>query len=333
MGDGLLLRLFADLDPLGRRDQAPGGERGGSADQTLGVRMLRILQQLERRPGLDDATLVHDHQVLGSLSGQPQIVGDQQHRSAELRGEGVEVVEDLLLHRDVEGAGGLIGHQQLRPCGETHRDQGALLHAAGELVRVLPGAAGGIGEARLLEQLHGAGPGLGPLRDPVGDEGLSDLGAHLPHGVEVAHRVLRDQAHLVPTQHPDLLLGDMGDVAALEEDLPAGDRAVLGQQVGDRHGGRRLARSGLADDRDGLSRVHLEARAAHSLNRTAGGGEGDLGITDLQQRLVAVRGGSGRGRVHGGRGHRFLAFGSRASRTASPSMMKLSTVIASAREG
>ena len=243
------------------------------------------------------------------------------------------MVEDLLLDGDVQGAGGLVGDQQLRQCGEAHRDQGALLHAAGELVRVLLGAALRIGEPRLLEQLDGALPRLGALGDAVGRKGLADLRADLPHRVEVAHRVLRDQAHLVAAQHPDLLLGDVGDVAALEEDLPAGDRTVLGQQVRDRHGGRGLARAGLAHDRDGLPGVHLEIRAAHALDRSVRGGERDLEVLDLQQRLRGAGGGAGGGGARGGRGHRFLAFGSRASRTASPSMMKLSTVIASATDG
>src|SRR5699024_7561848 len=124
-----------------------------------------------------------------------------------------------------------------------------------------------------------------------------------PHRVEVAHRVLGHQPHLVPAQHPDLLLGDVRDVAPLEEDLPAGDRPVLVQQVGDRHRGRGLAGTGFADDRDRLAGIHLEVRAAHALHGAARGGEGDLQVADLQQRLGGPRLAARRG--GGGGGHRF----------------------------
>ena len=59
---------------------------------------------------------------------------------------GVEQVEDLRLHRDVERGGRLVGEQQLRAARERDRDHHALAHAAGELVRVLAQAALGLGD-------------------------------------------------------------------------------------------------------------------------------------------------------------------------------------------
>ena len=46
-------------------------------------------------------------------------------------------VEDLRLHGDVEGGGGLVGEQQRGAAGQRHGDHDALAHAAGQLVRVL----------------------------------------------------------------------------------------------------------------------------------------------------------------------------------------------------
>ena len=55
-------------------------------------------------------------------------------------------LEDLRLHRNVEGRDGLVGHQHVGPHGERPRDADALALAAGELVRI---AVDGLGrEAR-----------------------------------------------------------------------------------------------------------------------------------------------------------------------------------------
>ena len=104
----------------------------------------------------------------------------------------------------------------------------------------------------------------------------------------------------------------------------------------------RLTRTGLADDCDGLTGVNGQVSSANGGNNTGRGREGDLKVGDLQQRVRVVRVDFGFLSafeddlgdslfelffVH------FFAFGSRASRTASPIVMKLSTVKASAIAG
>ena len=59
----------------------------------------------------------------------------------------LQQIEDLGLDRHVERGGGLVGDQQDRVAGKCHRDRGTLAHAAGELVRVLPGTPLGVGDA------------------------------------------------------------------------------------------------------------------------------------------------------------------------------------------
>ena len=105
--------------------------------------------------------------MVGALGSEAEVVGDEQHRDAEVVGELVEVVEDLLLHRDVERRRRLVGDEQLRSCGQAHGDERALAHAAGELVRILPRTALGIGQTGLLEQLHDATSAALPLATPL----------------------------------------------------------------------------------------------------------------------------------------------------------------------
>ena len=169
-------------------DDALGCQRGGGCDQTLGVRVLRMLQYFQRRTGFDDLALVHDHDMLGALGGQSQIVGDEQHGGAERIGEHVQVVENLLLHGHVECGGRFVGDKQLRSAGQTDGDQRTLAHAAGELVRVLAGTSRGIGQTGFGQQtgdtiVHGR-PGDMLLGDiPCGvvlHTGLDQIVGHTP---------------------------------------------------------------------------------------------------------------------------------------------------------
>src|SRR5690606_35006128 len=109
-------------------------------------------------------------------------------------------------------------------------------------------------------------------------------------------------------------------VAALEQHLPTGDRPAAGKQIDDGVRGRRLARPGLAHDRERLARVDVETDTAHRRDDPVGGLEGDLEVLDLEQ---------GKARAH----RLALALGSRASLTSSPSRMKASTVSDSATDG
>ena len=83
---------------------------------------------------------------------------------------------------------------------------------------------------------------LGPLlmRDVhmVGDKRFLDLGADTPHRVEVAHRVLRDQAHLAAAQLVVLLALEAGDLLAFELDGTADHVSGARKQAQDRHSGR-----------------------------------------------------------------------------------------------
>ena len=57
------------------------------------------------------------------------------------RAEPLQQLEDLRLHRHIEGGGWLIGENQGRLAGERHGDHDALAHATAALMRILPQAA------------------------------------------------------------------------------------------------------------------------------------------------------------------------------------------------
>ena len=169
--------------------------------------MTGVLEHLEAGSGLDNPAAVHDDDVLGPLGGQPQVVGDEEHRGAQLAHEGLEVVEDASLDGDVQGAGGLVGDEQVGAGGQSDGDEGALTHAAGELVGVLLGPPGGLGQAGLLQQ---EGHLLVNIDAPAGRGGrlLGAIGVPSAPGMfgmfchEVGEAVVGDAGQAVGPQAP-----------------------------------------------------------------------------------------------------------------------------------
>jgi hypothetical protein len=74
-----------------------------------------VLRTLDNRLGgalFLNLSVAKHQQPVGAFGGQRQIVGDKQHGGTRLAAQDIEQVENALLHRDVEGAGGLIGNDQ-----------------------------------------------------------------------------------------------------------------------------------------------------------------------------------------------------------------------------
>ena len=191
--------IGGDPDALGARGlDAVGRQRGGGLDESPGVGVARILEHLQARPRLDDASAMHDDDLLGTLRGQAEVVGHQEHRRAQLMGQPPEVIQDAALDSHIQGAGRLVGNEQAGTRSQTDGDEGALTHAAGELVRVLLSAAGGVGQADVLQQEgHLLGDG-----DPAGGDGGDPAG--LPPAVTI-RPIARDLVPLTPI--PGVLIG------------------------------------------------------------------------------------------------------------------------------
>lgn len=256
-----------------------------------------------------------DHHGLRPLSGQRQVVGDQQQRGPEFRGKPLEVVQHPPLDRDVKRRRRLVGDEQLRPSGQADRDQRALTHAAGKLMGILGGLPHGIRHARLGEQLERA-PSRIATRS-VGPQRFPDLKPHLPDRVEVGHRILRDVADVAAPDRPQHPAVSSGDVEPVEDDATGRDSSAGWQQPEDRGGRGGFPGPGFADHRDGLTAPHRQIHATHHGPIP----ETDLEALDRQQRLAGIH------------ARRPREAGSNASRRASPIIMKASTVMASAPAG
>ena len=168
-------------------------------------------------------------------------------------------IEHLGLDRDVERRGRLVGDQQLGAERQAHRDHRPLLHAARELVRVLPRPLLGRAQMYAPEQVDRLGLRRLPRRLPVQDVRLAHLLVDAQHRVERAQSVLRDQSDAIAAQRPPLGLGQTQDRLARQANV-ARSRAHAARREAE-HGerGHGLAAAGFADQAHDLARPDLEA--------------------------------------------------------------------------
>ena len=235
-------------------------------------------EHLGRAGALDDASGVHREHAVGDLGDHAEVVGDEHDGGPVVVLQPCEQVEQLGLHRHVEGGGRFVGDQQLRPQGQRHRQHHPLAHAARELVRIVVDPAGGVDEPDLLEQRDRSLLGLGAADPLVGADRLDDLAPDAVLRVQARQRVLEHHRDLGAAHAAHRLGPETEQVGAVEAHL-AGDRGV-GEESQDGLRGDGLARAGLADDAHRLAGSDVERDAAHGLDVTVLGRERHPQVTD-----------------------------------------------------
>ncbi len=108
--------------------------------------------------GFLDLAVIHDHDLVGHVGDHAEIMGDHQHRHAELGLEIRHQLQDLRLDGDVERGGRLVGDQQRRPADQRHGDHRALAQAARKLERIGLQRALRIGKAGQAQHLEAPPP-------------------------------------------------------------------------------------------------------------------------------------------------------------------------------
>ena len=238
----------------------------------------------------------------------------------------LQQVEDLRLDRDVERGGRLVGDQQLRMARQRHRDHHALPHAAGELVRVVVDAARRVRDLHQRQHVDGALQHGAAAQSFMQGDHLADLVADGVDRVERGHRLLEHDRDFLGANPVHLVGRHRHQVAALPQDLPAGDASGRHRDQLE-HGkrGHRLAATELADHADGLAAPDGEIDAVDRLHDAVVGGEMRLQSPDVEQGRFAAR-----RRIEVFRAfrtqHHITFRGSSASRNPSPMKLIASTV-------
>ncbi|MNE12563.1 hypothetical protein D3C80_1053650 [compost metagenome] len=94
------------------------------------------MKDLRAGTGFDNIAMVHDHDPVGYLAHDAEIVGDHQQRHVFFGNQLVDEIEDFILRRHIERRAGLIGDQELRLMQQGKPDQHALAHTARKLGRI-----------------------------------------------------------------------------------------------------------------------------------------------------------------------------------------------------
>src|SRR5262249_40392743 len=125
----------------------------------------------------------------------------------------------------------------------------------GELVRVVTGPLGSLGDADPREHLERLGRRGRSWSSTVEAKRLRDLPADPVDGVERGHRVLEDHSDPVPAEFLELALGELGQLTSVEPDRAFDDQPGRRQQADDAERRHRLSATGLADDTEDLARA------------------------------------------------------------------------------
>ena len=216
---------------------------------------------------LHDLAGVHDHDVVGDVIQQGQLVGDEHHGlDVALFHELPHHLNDHLLAGHVQRGGGLVGNQNLGVQDGGHGDDGTLLHAAGQLHGVL------IQNLRRQAQL--GKPGFRHFPDDLfihlgvmGVNHVLDEADDLLGGVQGVHGGLGDVGDLgAQDGFADGIGVHAGNVLPVDDDIAAD--VVQGGEViahqAQRQGG--FAAAGFAGDAQGLAFFDLEGDTVNGID-------------------------------------------------------------------
>ena len=192
-------------------------------------------------------------------------------------------VEDLRLDSDIECRRRFVGNQDVRLACQGHGNHYALAHAARQLVGIVVGPRLGIGNADRFEHLDGSFVGTGLFHALVQQECFADLPADCEHGIERAHRFLKDHGDIAAAHFLHGLVGQAGQFPSVQFDRAGQDFAEGRQQLENGQRGQRFAAAAFASKGQGLALVEGEADILNHSHKAVIGIEADAEIVDLQR--------------------------------------------------
>ena len=156
--------------------------------------------------------------VVTDLQQQWEIVRDEDHREAQARLQGLDLIEDLALHHHIQSRGGLVHDDQLGVERQRDGNDRALAHATTELVRKTAQSI-----RRDADQAYQLYRSLTPLASAhgriVGAKRVSDLRLDVQDRIERIHRALKDDRQLSPTKPAQFLRQQLHNIDTVANTL------------------------------------------------------------------------------------------------------------------
>ena len=267
----------------GDRREAPGmrtvgaGQRG---QQSLGVGMARAAQHFARHTRLGQAPRVKHGDAVAQPIDDAEIVADQQHGQAASLSKLVEQGQDLRLDRDVQRGGGLVEQKQVGLAGQRRGDADALLHAAGQLVRIAAHHLGRARNAHFGQQFRAALPGGALFRAEMHAHRLGDLRADGQCRIERRRGILEHHAD-APAAHGGCVAQQ---IMPVEGEAFCFDSCRRPEQPEQCQNDGRFAGAGLAHEPQDAAGRNGEGYVVQRLQPSRARGIGDRQRLDLQRR-------------------------------------------------
>src|SRR5215469_479716 len=105
-------------------------------EQRDGVRMQRVVVEVDAVPNFHDLAQIHHCHALGDVAYHAEVMGNEEVGEAKLALEPLHQVDDLRADGDVERAYWLVGNDEFRLDADRARDGDTLSLATAELVRI-----------------------------------------------------------------------------------------------------------------------------------------------------------------------------------------------------
>ena len=102
--------------------------------------MAHVVEHIIRGSFLHNATGIHHCYILTDLCHNAKVMGDHEHGHFFVTDQLFHELQHLRLNGYIQSGGRLIRDQKLRAAGQRNRNDNTLLHAAGELMRVIVSA-------------------------------------------------------------------------------------------------------------------------------------------------------------------------------------------------
>ncbi len=256
---GSLIPLWAGLAWLAGLWTQPvpislGNPHAPCAVDKLGcVGMLRAIEN-----GFDIALFNHrpmpHHQgAIGHAPDKAYVVADQQDAHVAIPPQIVQDANDFALHGRVERCRRLVQDEKGRLQRDRHGDGDALLHPAGQLMRIALEHGLRIPHMHALKEFGGTAKCLSMIDGAVLLDGLGHLLADPDRRVQGRAGMLIDRRHPAAAKAAQLPEGHGRKVAPLEEEAVGRGHRSARQIAQDAHRDRTLARAGFTDQPEGLA--------------------------------------------------------------------------------
>ena len=262
----------------------PHIEARHALEQPERVRVPRMGEYLLGAARLDERARIHDVHPLAHAGDDTQVVRDHDQGGVAVGDEVAQQVEDLCLDRDVERGCRLVGDQQLRLAGKSHRDHRALPHPTRELMGVVAQPGLRARDADLVEQVDRASVAALPSSS-------SACGVASPSCfpiVSTGFRLVIGSWKMIPISlaADPLQLARSDSASNSRPSTRALPRRPARRGAGCPSARARdaLAAPGLADQAEGLAGADAERDAVHGVDDAALGREVDVEVVDLEER-------------------------------------------------